>query len=102
MMHINCLKSLSTLQTNPCKSQIKSSILVFITALLLTTLIHSLIELEATTGFNTTFFQSLAFDKALGQTQGIDTALKVHDLDMLVLPAPGFMTVPAGKSPLIK
>ena len=101
-MCIKRLKSLSTLQSKPCKSQIKSSILVFITALLLTTLIHSLIELEATTGFNAMFFQSLAFDKGLGQTRGIDAALKAHDLDVLILPAPGFTTVPAGKSPLIK
>ena len=53
-------------------------------------------------GFNATFFQSLAFDKGLGQTRGIDAALKAHDLDVLILPAPGFTTVPAGKSPLIK
>jgi len=54
-----------------------------------------LIESEATTGMNSTYFQSLAFDKDLGQTRGIDAALKAHNLDALVLPAPGFTTVPA-------
>ncbi|KAH9474886.1 Putative amidase [Psilocybe cubensis] len=58
----------------------------------------TLIESEATTGRNATFFQSLAFDKELGATRGIDAALKAHKLDALVLPAPGFTTVPAGKS----
>ncbi|TFK67632.1 amidase signature enzyme [Pluteus cervinus] len=54
-----------------------------------------LIESEATTGRNSTFFQSLAFDHELGATRGIDAALKAHNLDALVLPAPGFTTVPA-------
>lgn len=54
-----------------------------------------LIESEATTGMNSTFFQSLAFDKELGATRGIDAALKQFNLDALVLPAPGFTTVPA-------
>lgn len=54
-----------------------------------------LIESEATTGMNSTYFQSLAFDKDLGQTRGIDAALKAHNLDALVLPAPGFTTTPA-------
>ncbi|PAV17947.1 amidase signature enzyme [Pyrrhoderma noxium] len=54
-----------------------------------------LIESEATTGFTAAYFQSLAFDKDLGATRGIDAALKAHKLDALVLPAPGFTTVPA-------
>lgn len=54
-----------------------------------------LIESQATTGMNSTYFQSLAFDKDLGQTRGIDAALKAHNLDALVLPAPGFTTTPA-------
>ncbi|KAL5478256.1 hypothetical protein ACEPAI_2440 [Sanghuangporus weigelae] len=54
-----------------------------------------LIESEATTGFNATYFQALAFDKDLGATRGIDAALKEHNLDALILPAPGFTTVPA-------
>ncbi|KAF8188069.1 amidase signature enzyme [Pholiota molesta] len=54
-----------------------------------------LIESEATTGRNATFFQSLAFDKDLGATRGIDAVLKEHNLDALILPAPGFTTVPA-------
>ena len=44
---------------------------------------------------NLTYFQALAFDKDLGATRGIDAALKTFDLDALVLPAPGFTTVPA-------
>ena len=54
-----------------------------------------LIESEATTGRNASFFEALAFDKDLGQTRGIDAALKAHNLDALILPAPGFTTVPA-------
>ncbi|KAF7800231.1 hypothetical protein EIP86_011478 [Pleurotus ostreatoroseus] len=54
-----------------------------------------LIESEATTGRNASFFEALAFDKELGATQGIDAALKAHNLDALVLPAPGLTTVPA-------
>lgn len=57
-----------------------------------------LIESEATNGFNATYFQALAFDKELGQTRGIDAALKAHKLDALILPAPGLTTVPAGRS----
>ncbi|KAF8879003.1 amidase signature domain-containing protein [Gymnopilus junonius] len=54
-----------------------------------------LIASEATTGRNAAFFQALAFDHELGRTRGIDAALKEHQLDALVLPAPGFTTVPA-------
>ncbi|KAF9553773.1 amidase signature enzyme [Agrocybe pediades] len=54
-----------------------------------------LIESQATIGRNATFFQSLAFDHELGGAGGIDAALKAHKLDALVLPAPGFTTVPA-------
>ena len=45
---------------------------------------------------NATYFQALAFDKELGATMGIDAALKANNLDALILPAPGFTTVPAG------
>ncbi|KAH8112419.1 amidase signature enzyme [Phellopilus nigrolimitatus] len=54
-----------------------------------------LIESESTNGFNSTYFQALAFDKELGATRGIDAALQAHNLDALILPAPGFTTVPA-------
>ena len=57
-----------------------------------------LIESEATTGFNAAYFAALAADKDLGATRGIDAALKAHNLDALILPAPGFTTVPAGES----
>lgn len=56
----------------------------------------SLVESQATTGRNSSFFQSLSFDKDLGATRGIDAALKAFNLDALILPAPGFTTVPAG------
>ncbi|KIP05450.1 hypothetical protein PHLGIDRAFT_25089 [Phlebiopsis gigantea 11061_1 CR5-6] len=56
---------------------------------------HRLIESEATTGMNATYFQALAFNKDLGRTRGIDAALQQFKLDALVLPAPGFTTVPA-------
>lgn len=32
----------------------------------------------------------------MGATQGIDAALKAYNLDALILPAPGYTTVPAG------
>ncbi|KAF8653663.1 hypothetical protein AX16_003814 [Volvariella volvacea WC 439] len=54
-----------------------------------------LIEAQSTNGFNSTFFQALEFDKQLGQSRGIDAALKAHNLDALVLPAPGFTSTPA-------
>ncbi|KIM38862.1 hypothetical protein M413DRAFT_419820 [Hebeloma cylindrosporum] len=54
-----------------------------------------LIESEATVGRNATFFESLAFDRDLGATRGIDFVLKAHNLDAIVLPAPGFTTTPA-------
>ncbi|KAF5382808.1 hypothetical protein D9757_007264 [Collybiopsis confluens] len=50
---------------------------------------------EATKGFTDAYFQSLAFDKELGSTRGIDAALDTFELDALVLPAQGFTTVPA-------
>lgn len=46
---------------------------------------------------NAAYFQSLAFDKELGATRGIDAALQAFDLDALVLPAGGLTTVPAGE-----
>jgi amidase len=64
--------------------------------LLLTRFSCSLIESEATVGRNATFFESLAFGKDLGATRGIDFVLKAHNLDAIVLPAPGFTTTPAG------
>ena len=57
---------------------------------------HSFLAAERTTGRNATFFQSLAFDKDLGATRGIDAALKQNNVDALVLPAAGRTTVPAG------
>lgn len=46
-------------------------------------------------GMNSTYYALLATNKDLGATRGIDAALKAHNLDALVLPAPGFTTVPA-------
>ncbi|KAG2351038.1 hypothetical protein BDR07DRAFT_1502861 [Suillus spraguei] len=54
-----------------------------------------LIESQATTGLNASYYQSLAFDKELGATSGIDAAIEMYALDALVLPAPGYTTVPA-------
>ncbi|KAH7929278.1 amidase signature enzyme [Leucogyrophana mollusca] len=54
-----------------------------------------LIASQATTGFNASYYASLAFDKELGATRGIDAALEMYTLDALVLPAPGYTTVPA-------
>lgn len=54
-----------------------------------------MIAAEATTGRNATYAASLATDHELGRSQGIDAALKQFNLDALLLPAPGFATVPA-------
>ncbi|KAF8901910.1 amidase signature enzyme [Gymnopilus junonius] len=54
-----------------------------------------LIESEATTGRNATYFESLAMDKELGATRGIDAALKAYSLDALVLPNTMKTTTPA-------
>ncbi|KAK0500053.1 amidase signature enzyme [Armillaria luteobubalina] len=51
-----------------------------------------LIESEATTGFNATYFDALSIDRELGGSMGIDAALKEFDLDALVLPSQGFTT----------
>ena len=64
--------------------------------LLLTRFSCSLIESEATVGRNATFFQSLASNKDLGATQGIDFVLKVRNPDAIVLPAPGLAATLAG------
>ncbi|PCH37606.1 amidase signature enzyme [Wolfiporia cocos MD-104 SS10] len=54
-----------------------------------------LIASEETSGFNSTYYSSLAYDREMGATSGIDAALRMYDLDALVLPAPGFTTTPA-------
>jgi len=56
----------------------------------------SLLEAQATTGRNASYFKALAYNKELGATRGIDAALNAHQLDALVLPARGFTTTPAG------
>jgi len=55
----------------------------------------TLIVSAATTGYNPSYYQSLAFGKELGATRGIDAALETYSLDALVLPAPGYATGPA-------
>ncbi|KZT28516.1 amidase signature enzyme [Neolentinus lepideus HHB14362 ss-1] len=55
----------------------------------------TLIRAEASEGFNSTYYQSLAYNHELGRTRGIDAALKKYDLDALVLPAAGYVTMPA-------
>jgi len=54
-----------------------------------------LIESESTNGFNSSYFTSLADDREMGGSQGIDFVLKAFNLDAIVLPANGFTTVPA-------
>ncbi|KAF8575673.1 amidase signature enzyme [Ramaria rubella] len=49
---------------------------------------------EATT-VDDAFFAALAADKDLGQTRGIDAALKEFNLDALLLPTDGFTSGPA-------
>lgn len=55
-----------------------------------------LIEADATNGRDAKFQEILASNQALGR--GIDTALKTHNLDALVLPSRGYTTRPAGES----
>ncbi|KDQ59509.1 hypothetical protein JAAARDRAFT_205546 [Jaapia argillacea MUCL 33604] len=54
-----------------------------------------LIASEATTGYNSTFYEALAFDRELGGSRGIDAAISMYNLDALVLPANARVTVPA-------
>ncbi|KZP00703.1 amidase signature enzyme [Calocera viscosa TUFC12733] len=53
------------------------------------------IEAEATTGFNSSYYTALYDDYALGRTNGIDAALQQYNLDALIMPSPGYTTVPA-------
>jgi hypothetical protein len=91
-MQTRILKSRRVLPRNQRRSFYFTCTLKFHLALI------SLIESEAAE-MNQTYFQALAFDKDLGATRGIDAALKEHNLDALVLPAPGFTTTPAGMEP---
>ncbi|KAJ7844914.1 amidase signature enzyme [Mycena olivaceomarginata] len=54
------------------------------------------IQSEATNGFDAEYFAALAADHDLGSTRGIDFVLKKFNLDAIVLPAPGFTTIPPG------
>ncbi|KAF8878099.1 amidase signature domain-containing protein [Infundibulicybe gibba] len=54
-----------------------------------------LIGSEETNGFDSSFFDSLAANKDLGATRGIDAALKAHNLDALVLPAAKLSATPS-------
>ncbi|KAF8878101.1 amidase signature enzyme [Infundibulicybe gibba] len=54
-----------------------------------------LIESGRTNGLNSSYFNSLAFDKDLGATRGIDAVLEAHNLDALVLPVIGFVAAPS-------
>lgn len=56
-----------------------------------------MIAAEATTGRSGAYYAALADDYEMGRTKGIDAALEMHGLDALVLPAPGYTTVPAGE-----
>ena len=38
---------------------------------------------------NATYFNALAFDYEMGRSQGIDAALKMYNLDALLLPTDG-------------
>ncbi|KAF9477159.1 amidase signature enzyme [Pholiota conissans] len=57
----------------------------------------TLIISETTNGRNATFFKTLAYNKEIGATRGIDAALDERMLDALVLPAAGYSlaTTPA-------
>ncbi|KAF4612723.1 hypothetical protein D9613_011810 [Agrocybe pediades] len=55
----------------------------------------TLIEAQATSGRNATFFEALNSNYDKARTRGIDAALKMHKLDALVLPAIGDTTMPA-------
>ncbi|KAG8716486.1 hypothetical protein FRC08_009425 [Ceratobasidium sp. 394] len=48
------------------------------------------IEAESTSGYNSTYYSALHSKYAAGREQGIDAALKTHDLDALLLPTNGF------------
>ncbi|KAG5644846.1 hypothetical protein DXG03_007576 [Asterophora parasitica] len=51
---------------------------------------------EATVGFDSSYLAALAANHALGATRGIDAALKMYNVDALVLPSDGLSSTPAG------
>lgn len=58
--------------------------------------LHRLIESQATNGRDKAFLEALAYNVEAGAKRGIDAVLKAHNLNALVLPAPGLTTRPAG------
>ena len=60
------------------------------------TLLNSMLLANTTTGMNSTYFEDLIRNRELGGSQGIDSALKTHNLDALILPSGLFSTTPSG------
>ncbi|CAE6470951.1 unnamed protein product [Rhizoctonia solani] len=50
---------------------------------------------EATSGYNSAYYDALRNDYELGRQRGIDSALETHKLDALLLPTNGFTPAPA-------
>ncbi|KAL5638945.1 hypothetical protein ACGC1H_003347 [Rhizoctonia solani] len=53
------------------------------------------IQAEATSGYDSTYYDALRKDYRMGRQRGIDAALKAHNLDALLLPTNGFTPTPA-------
>lgn len=51
---------------------------------------------ETTSGFDATYFKALVFDQEIGGSRGIDAALQQYNLDALILPGPGGLSVAEG------
>lgn len=59
-------------------------------------MLYSLIESEATNGFDEIYLKALSFNHELGRKRGIDAALHNNNLDALVLPTSGYsVTTPS-------
>lgn len=61
-------------------------------------LFFSLLGAEATNGFTDEYYRTLAYNRDIGGPRGIDGALKLYNLDALVLPVWGMLSTPAGSS----
>ncbi|CAE6442977.1 unnamed protein product [Rhizoctonia solani] len=56
------------------------------------------IDAEATSGYNSTYYNALRENYELGRQRGIDDALRSYNLDALLLPSNGYTTTPSAKA----
>ncbi|KAJ1303810.1 hypothetical protein OPQ81_008232 [Rhizoctonia solani] len=56
---------------------------------------NTFIEAEATSGYDSTYYDALRNNYELGRERGIDGALRAYNLDALILPTNGYTSTPA-------